>query len=178
MPELLTLRGHGVHALVASRAVTRIEYKEYLRVAGLPAPPQLARSEAQGGPVIWVSQIDAAAYCRWLGQKEGQPYRLPTMAELLELAGESNLEGVSAEIWPHEHGNRPELRGGMKEMYLCEWTSETEVVRGPSQMGERVLGSIFYPPWLRPGNNAVQVQAHFPATEGYSFVTFRVARGA
>jgi sulfatase modifying factor 1 len=31
--------------------------------------------------VIFVSWHDAAAYCQWLGRKEGKPYRLPTEAE-------------------------------------------------------------------------------------------------
>jgi len=31
--------------------------------------------------VVFVSWQDAAAFCKWLGEKEGRPYRLPTEAE-------------------------------------------------------------------------------------------------
>jgi formylglycine-generating enzyme required for sulfatase activity len=34
-------------------------------------------------PVTCVSEQDAAAFCHWLGQTTGRPYRLPTAAELL-----------------------------------------------------------------------------------------------
>ncbi len=32
-------------------------------------------------PVVLVSQVDAATYCRWRGAREGRPLRLPTEAE-------------------------------------------------------------------------------------------------
>ena len=32
-------------------------------------------------PVVLVSQADAAAYCRWRGEREGRPLRLPTEVE-------------------------------------------------------------------------------------------------
>ncbi len=38
-------------------------------------------------PVIYVSWNDAAEYCKWLSQKTGKPYRLPTEAEWEYAAG-------------------------------------------------------------------------------------------
>ncbi len=32
-------------------------------------------------PVVGVSWYEAAAYCKWLSQKTGKPYRLPTEEE-------------------------------------------------------------------------------------------------
>ena len=32
-------------------------------------------------PVVYVTSLEAAKYCRWLGQKDGRTYRLPTEAE-------------------------------------------------------------------------------------------------
>jgi formylglycine-generating enzyme required for sulfatase activity len=32
-------------------------------------------------PMVWVSWHDAIAYCRWLSEQTGRPYRLPTEAE-------------------------------------------------------------------------------------------------
>ncbi len=124
--------------------------------------------------MVYVSQDDATAFCRWLGPQEGRAYRLPCMAELAELVGEEAAQGVDSEIWPHYHEQRPELRGGLKPAYLCEWTQEVETIPQPGGRS-RVLGSVFYPPWLRQGPNASHLQACLLASEGYSFVTFRVA---
>jgi formylglycine-generating enzyme required for sulfatase activity len=118
----MKLDEHGVHAVLATHPVTRGEYKEYLRVSGLAIPPSLARIAPPSVPVTDVSRVDAVAYCEWLGRRESRPYRLPTIAELLELAAEAEEDGISDEVWPHQRGHRPEVRGGMKEMFLCEWT--------------------------------------------------------
>jgi formylglycine-generating enzyme len=32
-------------------------------------------------PVVWISWNDASAFCKWLSEKEGEQYRLPTEAE-------------------------------------------------------------------------------------------------
>ena len=47
---------------------------------------------------------------------------------------------------------------------------------GEGEARTRVLGSVFYPPWLREGPNATHAQAYLLASEGYSFITFRAAR--
>lgn len=38
-------------------------------------------SKAANDPVLQVSYEDALAFCKWLSEKEGKPYRLPTEAE-------------------------------------------------------------------------------------------------
>ncbi len=177
MPDTITLDEHGLHARVAAYPVAVQAYKTYLQAAGLPTPRPLTHPDSLAAPVTYVSQVDALAYLRWLGGQEGQPYRLPTMNELLELYAEDAADGINPEIWPHTHDRRPELRGGLKAHYLCEWTSEVETVAQPANLARaRVLGSVFYPPWLREGQNASHAQAYLLATEGYSFITFRAAR--
>jgi hypothetical protein len=176
MREMIEVRGPGVAAALAARPVTKAEYRTFLRASGhAPAAP-LAPDEKLSDPVTYVSQTEAIAYCGWLSTQEGRTYRLPRMAELTEMANDDAAEGVSPEIWPHYYEKRPELRGGLKPDYLCEWTQEFETLPQPGGR-TRVLGSVFYPPWLRHGPNASHLQACLLAGEGYSFVTFRIATG-
>ncbi len=174
MQEMITLAAHTLTARLAVHPVTCGDFKQFLRGTGRPIPPQLAKQESSSAPATRISQIDALAYCAWLGQREGQVYRLPSMAELEALAANDTAEGIDPGIWSNTPGQISELRGGLKRVYLCEWTLETESVDRPDG-AVRVLGSIFYPPWLREGSNATHAQAHLLVTEGYSFVTFRVA---
>jgi hypothetical protein len=174
MRNMIEVRGPGVAVAVAEDPVTKDEYRSYLRAVGRATPPPLAQGERLSDPVTYASRDDAIAFCQWLSTQEGRTYRLPRMAELSELAGDAAAEGVSLEVWPHYYEQRPELRGGLKPDYLCEWTQEVETVPLPGGR-VRVLGSVFYPPWLRHGPNASHLQACLLASEGYSFVTFRVA---
>jgi hypothetical protein len=177
--ETISLHTRDVNVALAARPVSRQEFRAYLSASGRPTPAPLARGDNPTMPVTYVSQVDAAEYCRWLGTQQGRGYRLPTMAELNELADEITQEGINPEVWPHTHQLHPELRGGMKPTFLCEWTAEVEEL---PQLGVnasvRRLGSVFYPPWVRQGNNASHAQAYLAATEGYSFVTFRLASDA
>ena len=174
MREMIEVRGPSVAVALAEHPATNAEYRSYLRAAGRANPSPLAQGERLSDPVTYVPQTDAIAFCQWLSTQEGRAYRLPKIAELMELAGDAAAEGVSREIWPHYLEQRPQLRGGLKPIYLCEWTQETETVPLPDGR-TRVLGSVFYPPWLRHGPNASHLQACLLASEGYSFVTFRVA---
>lgn len=136
---------------------------------------RLKQAQSSNAPVINVSQVQAAAYCEWIGSRTGRVYRLPRVAELQELMGGKPDAAPDAGTWPHERGHVTELRGGMKPVYLCEWTSDT--IEGPryGNRPPRVLADIFYPPWLRDGNNAGHVHASLSVDEGYAFVTFRLA---
>ena len=175
MVETLTLKARGQAVTMAAHPVTRQEYLFYLAAVGQCAPVALARSDNPLAPVTHVSQVDAIGYCRWLGAKCGLHCRLPTMAELHELANEITQDGISPEVWPHYHQRHPELRGGMRPTYLCEWTQETEAIpQYDAARSNRTLGSVFYPPWVRASGHSGHAQAFISATEGYSFVTFRV----
>ena len=174
---MVAVEGQDIHALVAPALVSRRSYVTYLHASGREVPPQLARLGAGPGSVTWVSQVDAAAYCSWLGAREGQPYRLPGIGELVEFYSDAASEGVTPGIWQADaERNPPDCVA--HDSCFSEWTRETleEPVYGTGIV--RVLGSIFYPPWLREGANASHIQAHMLASEGYSFISFRIARDA
>jgi Sulfatase-modifying factor enzyme 1 len=178
MDDTITLDERGFRAVLAARPVTRAGYRHYLSDTGQPTPRVLTLSAPPADPITYVSRVDAMAYCQWLSARQARDCRLPSMPELEELNRELAEHDQGPEAWPHTHGTMSEVMGGLKPVFLCEWTAETETVEQPAGRPARVLGSIFYPPWLRAGSNTVHAQAHLLATDGYSFVTFRVAYDA
>jgi hypothetical protein len=174
MDDTIILQGEGYHSVLATHPVTRESYKQFLHDSGRAVPHALALAEPGSRPVTYVSQVDALAYCHWQGKRDGRAYRLPAVCELQELADELGQQGAVSDVWAHEHGERPEVIGGLKPVWLCEWTQETEVIEQAGDHAPRVLGSIFYPPWLREGSTPGHAQAHLAADQGYSFVTFRL----
>ena len=79
--------------------VTNVEYQAFVKDTGQPSPenwdgvnyPQ----EKGDHPVVNVSWDDAVAYCKWLSEKTGKSYRLPTEAEW-----EKAARGTDGRIYP------------------------------------------------------------------------------
>ncbi len=71
--------------LIGKYPVTNLEYQAFVRDAKYEAPRDWKRDQfpAKKGdhPVVEVSWYDASAYCKWLSEKTGKQYRLPTEAE-------------------------------------------------------------------------------------------------
>ncbi len=65
---------------ITSRVITNSEYEQF-------DPPHrnwrgvTGISKEDDDPAVYVSWNDAVAFCRWLGEKDGVPYRLPSEAE-------------------------------------------------------------------------------------------------
>jgi formylglycine-generating enzyme required for sulfatase activity len=74
--------------------VTNRLYRCFLDDTSRPPPPGWddARFNHPDQPVTSVSWFDAVAYCAWLAERTGKPYRLPTEAEW-ERAARGALEG-------------------------------------------------------------------------------------
>jgi formylglycine-generating enzyme required for sulfatase activity len=68
--------------------VTKGEFAEFVRDKGYKTEPEKDGSrftwrnaQTDRHPVVYVSWNDAVAFCNWLGEREGNRYRLPTEAE-------------------------------------------------------------------------------------------------
>ncbi len=93
---------HGVYLdeyAIGKYPVTNAEYAVFVQDSGHRAPNHWEGGRPPRGkerhPVVNVSWHDAVAYCRWLRQKTGQDWRLPTEAEW-----EKAARGTDGRIYP------------------------------------------------------------------------------
>ncbi len=175
MDEFIAIKLSGAQVHLAVNPVTVGAYKRFAHETGRSIRHGLKQIRSAVAPVICVSQADAVGYCAWLGGRTGRTFRLPSMAELYDLISDEDGDALDAGLWPQQERHLTELRGGLKPVYLCEWTCDT--VAGPAygDRPPRILADIFYPPWLRDGGNVGHVHASLSAEEGYGCVTFRLA---
>jgi formylglycine-generating enzyme required for sulfatase activity len=88
---------------LARTPVTNAQYLAFVQASGHETPMHWKGGEFPNGkqdhPVVYVSWHDAVAYCRWLAELTGNPYRLPSEAER-----EKGARGSDGRIFPW--GNR------------------------------------------------------------------------
>ena len=84
---------------LAKTPVTNKQYAAFVRAVGYKAPEgwrDIAPPEQKlDHPVTMVSWYDALAYCRWLKEMTGKPYRLPSEAEW-----EKGARGPKGSVYP------------------------------------------------------------------------------
>jgi formylglycine-generating enzyme required for sulfatase activity len=70
---------------LAKTPVTNAQYAAFVQATGHHPPKHWIGGQPPTGkedhPVVYVSWHDAVAYCHWLAEETGQPYRLPSEAE-------------------------------------------------------------------------------------------------
>lgn len=185
----------GAPGLGAMRTeVTRAEYAAFTSATGRPAarcrnrlaPISIKKrswddpgySQSGNHPVACVSYDDAQAYARWLSQRSGQAYRLPTLAEWSPLAGyrgsgnacrdgriDCGSEGtVSASQGPLSPLGLAGLRGNVRE-----WTSNC--TRGCQRRIAAGVGWRDTPQRSNPGQSD-----DFDADTGFDDIGFRLVR--
>ena len=70
---------------IGAYPITNLEYRSFVRETNHSPPPHWEGDAYPDGlgdhPVVYVSWHDARAYCAWLREKTGIPYRLPTEAQ-------------------------------------------------------------------------------------------------
>ena len=101
---------HAVHLpdyYIAKTPVTNAQYVAFVQAADHAHPRHWKGGKPpvgkEGHPVVNVSWHDTVAYCRWLSEVTGKPYRLPSEAEW-----EKGARGTGGRIYPW--GNRSDTK--------------------------------------------------------------------
>jgi formylglycine-generating enzyme required for sulfatase activity len=110
---------------LAKTPVTNAQYAAFVQATGHRLPERwIGRRPPTGKedhPVVYVSWHDAIAYCHWLAEETGKPYRLPSEAEWEKGARGSHRDGNRCSTAGGTQGVLPDDLLGMA-CNVWEWT--------------------------------------------------------
>lgn len=167
---------------IAEREVSNSQYKMFLDDTNRPGPlaPGWRDREIMSGyeerPVVYVSWEDAVLYSRWVSQKSGKNYRLPTEAEWEKAVRTSHNRLTSigkvwewcADLYDEDYYKKSERRNPRgpskgKKIKVQGKDGEGRVIRGGTFKPERLGLNIF-------------VRDAYVATRGRGDIGFRLVR--
>ncbi len=131
---------------IAYTPVTNGEYSQFIKATGRKPPKDwkngVSPADKVRHPVVNVSYEDAAAYCKWLSDKDGKAaYRLPTETEWEFAAGHMPKDadfncGEKSETTPVDAYAKTLAACGAIDMWgnCWEWTSTQIAERGKTVM--------------------------------------------
>lgn len=99
-PDMLPIHGNK-KILLARTEVTVYQYRLFCEATKRDMPPKMPSwGWRENHPIVYVSIDDAKAYCQWLSQETGHNYRLPTISEWEQAAGnQTNLNALDKHAW-------------------------------------------------------------------------------
>jgi hypothetical protein len=119
--------------------VTNRDYKQFVDAASYAAPLHWQGGTIPAGmedyPLIFVNRFDAAAYAKWLTQREGRIHRLPTAAEFEYVARGGSAEAIYP--WGKESPAGKANYDDEGKRTFAEWRQSLKPVKnsGPNAWG-------------------------------------------
>ncbi len=142
----LPVLGAAQNVTIAYTPVTNEDYAKFVKATGRKPPTDwkngIMPADKAQHPVVNISYDDAAAYCKWLSDKDGKAvYRLPTEEEWEYAAGHMPKD---ADFNCGEHNGTTPVDAYAKTLSACgaldmwgncwEWTSTRITERGKTVM--------------------------------------------
>ncbi len=127
-------------------------------------------------PVVGVSWRDAVAFCRWLSEKEGKTYRLPTEAEWEYLCRAGTWDqaywfgGDPHQAWRFANIGTSELEKAYPKMVLEKWIIDPDTEPSDGFVYTSPVGAYPANPW---GFHDVHGNAFEWVQDAYSFTAYK-----
>jgi formylglycine-generating enzyme required for sulfatase activity len=199
MSEMLPVPTESEPFALAQMAVTNAAYESFVRATrhrnprgwrhGRPLP------QLRNAPVVWVSALDADAYCHWLSAETGFSFRLPSDREWLLAACGGDQDRVypwgnefrdeCANVWGRQASQRvgavglfPEGAGPYGHLDLIgnvwEWCSSPSDLSGETEKERVMVGGSWRSKPRAVTCGAARQTA--PPADSYEVTGFRIAR--